>query len=269
MPAMAVSIAPGWTFPGPANDGLLNAAHFESVNVITNSMIEYFQLSAQLRPDIGFGAKPLYLKDTIELGGWDGEIGDFGQWCLQCWEPYAGTDGWDACDDFTRNSSITLMAQSVSVDNQMLSAGIEHPQGVSVAICALAKESGNVPSFTVAYPFIKKEREDGSTHRFSQAAPEGRRNLVPTLRTGERWETVLKPSPRHQMTKRKGGGGRGGGGGGGYSGGGGGGGGGLSTAAIIGIVLGSVTCIVILLLLVWLYRKRKATMAENEKNIPL
>lgn len=143
----------------------------------------------------------------------------------------------------------------------MLSAGIEHPQDVSVAICTFAKEDGNAPSLTVAYPFINKEREDGSIHTFSQAVPEGRRNLVPTLRTGERWETVLKSTPRHQMTKRKGGGG--GGRGGVYYGGG----GGLSTEAIIGIVLGIVACIVIILIIVWVYRKKKANKAEKEKNI--
>jgi hypothetical protein len=149
---------------------------------------------------------------------------------------------------------------------------LEQPQEVSVSICAFAKSDPNTDAYslTIAYPSINKERDDGSTYTFSQAAPAGRRNLFRTLRTGERWEseTVLTSSSYQnpaKITRRRGGGGRGGGGGGRGGKGGGGGGSDLSTGAIVGICIGVVALVLMgIAIKVFISRREKKKNMDDE-----
>ncbi|KAF2703406.1 hypothetical protein K504DRAFT_495543 [Pleomassaria siparia CBS 279.74] len=206
---MTNNTVPAWTFPSPASDIILSAANFHTQNSYNTSMTEYLRVSAQNLPETGFGTKPVYLKDTIELGQWDES--NYVPWCLECWEPYLGTNGWDACDGFTRNSSITLARMSDEQDKQRLYVSESLPKEVSVAVCTFAKsdpqaekKDEDLYSLTVAYPFINKEREDGSKHTFSQAAPAGRRDLAPSLRTGLRGESVLTSASQRPLEEKRG-----------------------------------------------------------------
>jgi hypothetical protein len=92
---MSVNVASAWTFPSPANVGYLDGAHLDANSFNTNSMIEYLKSFTRFSPLDGFGSKPVYVKDTIELNGGP-SLYDI--WCLQCNEPNSGPNAWDACD---------------------------------------------------------------------------------------------------------------------------------------------------------------------------
>lgn len=92
---MSVNVASAWAFPSPANAGYLHGAHLDANSFNTNSMIEYLKLFTRFSPLGGFGSKPVYVKDTIELSGGPGL---YDIWCLQCKEQNSSPNGWDACD---------------------------------------------------------------------------------------------------------------------------------------------------------------------------
>ncbi|KAF2871149.1 hypothetical protein BDV95DRAFT_595036 [Massariosphaeria phaeospora] len=192
-----------WDFPPASGSNPPREINVEKVD-LDDSIAKYIRAAVtSSHPNQGFGSKPVYRNDTIDLRGTaqgphtqDAENVQRIHWCLTCTEKYAGAKVWDACNNFKMGPSTSIWKNSFEMKEKDEHVMNPLPEGVSAAICTFGTTDTGPFNLTTAFPFLNTDRPDGKSFLFSQAEAEGA-EIVEAVTTTP--ATIMNPNQKSNV----------------------------------------------------------------------